>query len=112
MLSEKEDINFWDKYVNVGSAKNGFLKGLLTGTSLLLKIEDKKREKENNEKRCIVYTQSLNMRNLNNHIASIARASVSQGNGFQFNISGGDEDDNKHKLMKYETKYNNLELKE
>jgi uncharacterized protein (AIM24 family) len=107
MLSFKDKINYWDKFVNVGSA-NGFLKGLLTKTALLLKIEDKKSLRENNDKKCIVYTQSLNMRNLNNHIAGIAIATVPSGSGIHIDLFGG----NKEKYEKYEEKYNNLLLKE
>jgi uncharacterized protein (AIM24 family) len=100
MLSSKDKINYWDKFVNVGSA-NGFLKGLLTKTALLLKIEDKKLSNENNNKKCIVYTQSLNIRNLNNYIARIA---IGSNSGFQIELFGG----NKEKYIKYEEKYNNL----
>jgi len=107
MLSTKDKINYWDKFVNVGSA-NGFLKGLLTKTALLLKIEDKKLLKENNDKKCIVYTQSLNMRNLNNHIAGIAIVTMGTSSGINLSFSGG----NKEKYIKYEEKYNNLLLKE
>jgi uncharacterized protein (AIM24 family) len=100
MLSSKDKINYWDKFVNVGSA-NGFLKGLLTKTALLLKIEDKKLSNENNNKKCIVYTQSLNVRNLNNYIARIA---IGSNSGFHIELFGG----NKEKYIKYEEKYNNL----
>ena len=108
MLSEdkKNNIDYFLKFVSVGSA-NGFMKGLITKTALLLKIEDKKPSKENNDKKCIVYTQSLNMRNLNNHIAGIAIASAPSG-GIQIGFSGG----NKDKYEKYEEKYNNLLSKE
>ena len=106
MLSLKDKINYWDKFVNVGSA-NGFLKGLLTKTALLLKIEDKKLSNENNDKKCIIYTQSLNIRNLNNHISGIAiAAAASSGSGIQIGFSGG----NKDKYIKYKKKYNNLLL--
>jgi len=103
MLSSKNKINYWDKFVKVGSA-NGFLKGLLTQTALLLKIEDKKPISENNDKKCIVYTQTLNIRNLNNQIAVIAQESVSSG-GIHIGLFGGDI---KEKYRKYEEKYNNL----
>lgn len=108
MLSSKNKIDYWDKFVNVGSA-NGFLKGLLTKTALLLKIEDKKPLSENNDKKCIVYTQTLNLRNLDTRIALIAQQSVSSSGGISFDISGGD---NKDKYNKYEAKYNNLITKE
>jgi uncharacterized protein (AIM24 family) len=107
MLSLKNKVNYWDKFVNVGSA-NGFMKGLLTKTALLLKIEDTKSSIENNDKKCIVYTQSLNMRNLNNHISGIVIATVPGSSGIQIGFSGG----NKDKYQKYEDKYNSLLLKE
>ena len=76
---------------------------MLTKTALLLKIEDKKSLRENNDKKCIVYTQSLNMRNLNNHISGIV-AATAVSSGIQIGFSGG----NKEKYQKYEEKYNNL----
>lgn len=97
-------INYWDSFVNVGSA-NGFLKGLLTNTALLLKIQDKKLSASNNDKKCIVYTQTLNIRNLNNHIALIAQQSVQNNSGIQLSISGGNH---LAKYEKYDNKYNNL----
>ena len=108
MLSEekKEKIDYFAKFVNAGSA-NGFMKGLLTKTAFVLKIEDKKPSKENNNKKCIVYTQSLNIRNLNNHIAGIAIATAPSG-GIHVDLFGG----NKEKYEKYEEKYNNLLSKE
>lgn len=108
MLSEdkRKKIDYWEKFIKVGSA-NGFMKGLLTKTALLLKIEDKKPSKENNDKKCIVYTQSLNMRNLNNHIIGIAMASA-PSSGIHIDLFGG----NKEKYIKYEEKYNNLISKE
>ena len=106
MLSEDktEKINYWENFVNVGSA-NGFLKGLLTNTALLLKIEDKKLLSANNDVKCIVFTQTLNMRNLNNHIALIAQQSVQYNSGIQLSLTGGS---NLSKYEKYDMKYNNL----
>lgn len=97
-------INYWDTFVNVGSA-NGFLKGLLTNTALLLKIQDKKLSPTNNNVKCTVYTQTLNIRNLNNHIALIAQQSALYNSGIQFSITGGN---NLAKYEKYEKKYDNL----
>jgi uncharacterized protein (AIM24 family) len=99
-----EKINYWDSFVNVGSA-NGFLKGLLTNTALLLKIQDNKLSSSNNDKICIVYTQTLNIRNLNNHIALIAQQSVNTNGGIQLSISGGNS---LSKYEKYNKKYNDL----
>lgn len=106
MLAEDKTkkINYWDSFVNVGSA-NGFLKGLLTNTALLLKIQDNKLSSSNNDKTCIVYTQTLNMRNLNNHIALIAQQSVNTNGGIQLSITGGN---NLSKYEKYNNKYNDI----
>jgi uncharacterized protein (AIM24 family) len=106
MLAEDKTkkINYWDSFVNVGSA-NGFLKGLLTNTALLLKIQDKKLSSTNNNVRCTVYTQTLNIRNLNNHIAFIAQQSVQHNGDIQLSFSGGNY---LAKYEKYDNKYNNL----
>jgi len=110
MLSEdkNKNINYWNRYVNVGSA-NSFLKGLLTNTALMLNIEDKKHNTSDDTK-CIVYTQSLNIRNLNDYIQSIVRNTIEQNNtGTTSNVlslfRGGD---NYNKIEKYKTKLNNL----
>ena len=112
MLSEDKDkkINYWENYVNVGSA-NGFFKGLLTNTALLMNIYDTKQIATDNVK-CIVYTQSLNMRNLNNYIHSIVVNTVNQNNNTVSidnvvkSLWGGE--DNLEKLHKYENKLNKL----
>jgi len=100
MLSEDmgKKINYWDRFVSVRSA-NGFFKGLLTKKSFLMNIEDKKRNAENNTK-CIIYTQSLNIRNLQNYVQSIT-----QSNNTGFSFFGGS---NYNKLQKYESKLINL----
>ena len=87
ILAEDKDkkINYWDKFVNVGSA-NGFFKGLLTNTSLMLNIEDKAHNASNDTK-CTVYTQSLNIGNLNNYIKSIVTNTVGQNNNNVSNTS-------------------------
>jgi len=108
MLSEnkKENIKYWDHFVSVGSA-NGFLKGLFTDTALLLKIEDKKLLSENNNRKCKVYTQSLNKGNLENYIRRIGQEKNNKG-GVEIGgveIFGGE---NKEKYEKYEEKYNKL----
>jgi uncharacterized protein (AIM24 family) len=119
MLSEdkNKNINYWDNYVNIGSA-NGFFKGLLTNTALLMSIYDKKQVIKD-DITCIVYTQSLNIRNLNNYIHSIAVNTVNPSNNNNnsdsiINIDNvikklwGGRDDNLIKLHKYENKLNNL----
>jgi len=106
MLSEDKDkkINYWEQFVNVGSA-NGFFKGLLTGTALMMRIEDK--NNLHNDSKCIVYTQSLNIRNLHNYVQSIAISSTSQNNS-NIGLSLFRGGDNISKLYKYENKLNNL----
>ena len=118
MLSEdkNKNINDWVNYVNIGSA-NGFFKGLLTNTALLMSIYDKKQVIKD-DITCIVYTQSLNIRNLNNYIHSIAVNTVNPSNNNNsdsiINIDNvikklwGGRDDNLIKLHKYENKLNNL----
>jgi uncharacterized protein (AIM24 family) len=110
MLAEDktQKINYWDSFVNVGSA-NGFLKGLLTNTALLLKIQDKKLSSSNNNVKCIVYTQTLNMRNLNNHIALIAQQAVNASGGIQLSLTGGSS---LSKYEKYNIKYHDLIIKD
>jgi len=120
MLSEENDkndknknINYWDKFVNVGSA-NGFFKGLLTRTALLMRIEDNNKNTSDNTK-CIVYTQSLNIRNFQNYIQSIVINTVGQNNNNNNNINtasnvislftGGN---NYNKYQKYNNKLNNI----
>ena len=77
ILSEDKNkkINYWDDCVNVGSA-NGFFKGLITQTALLLKIQYNKKSKHINDLNCIVYTQSLNIRNYESYILNIALTAV------------------------------------
>jgi len=105
MLAEDKDkkINYWDKYTSVESA-NGFFKGLLTNTSLMMSIVDKKHDAPENTK-CILYTQSMNIRNLQNYIQKIVVNSVNQSSVIQFDFSGGD---NINKLNKYKNKYETL----
>ena len=88
ILSEdtKLKINYWNDCVNVGSA-NGFFKGLLTQSALLLKIQYNKKSKHTEDLKCIVYTQSLNIRNMDAYIANISltainNASLAAGVGF------------------------------
>jgi uncharacterized protein (AIM24 family) len=100
---KEKNINYWNKYINVESA-NGFFKGLLTNTSLMMNIEDKKQDAPENTK-CILYTQSMNIRNLQNYIQKIVLNTVSQSSVVQFGLSGGD---NINKLNKYQNKYNEL----
>jgi uncharacterized protein (AIM24 family) len=110
MLSEDKNkkINYWNKFIHIGSA-NGFFKGLLTNTALLMNIEDKNHEASDDVK-CILYTQSLNIRNFNNYIQSISINSSNNNmtssilsdivfNGGNSNIS---------KLQKYEHKLNSI----
>jgi len=103
MLSEDKDknINYWKQYVNIGSA-NGFFKGLLTGTALMMRIENKYNLE--NDSKCIVYTQSLNIHNLDNYVKSIAIRYAKNNSGISL-FNGGD---NISKLHKYENKLNNL----
>jgi hypothetical protein len=116
MLSEENDkndknknINYWDNFVNVGSA-NGFFKGLLTHTALLMRIEDNNKNASDNTK-CIVYTQSLNIRNFQNYIQSIVINTVGQNNNNNTasNVislfTGGN---NYNKYQKYNNKLNNI----
>jgi len=105
MLSEDKDknINYWKQYVNIGSA-NGFFKGLLTGTALMMRIEDKNNLE--NDSKCIVYTQSLNRQNLDNYIKSIAITYARNNSNTRISLFNGG--DNISKLHKYENKLNNL----
>jgi uncharacterized protein (AIM24 family) len=104
MLSEdtNKKINYWNNFVSVRSA-NGFIKGLLTNKALMMSIEDKKNSASNDTK-CIIYTQSLNIRNLQNYIISFAVPATNSGVNFSV-FNGGD---NLSKLQKYENKLNNL----
>jgi len=108
MLSEDKEkkINYWNKYVHVESA-NGFFKGILTNTSLMMSIEDKNHEAPENTK-CILYTQSMNIRNLQNYIQNIVANTVNKESVIQFGFTGGD---NIQKLNKYQSKYEGLKLK-
>ena len=111
MLAEDKNkkINYWDRFVNVGSA-NGFFKGLLTNTALMLNIQDKKNNATDDTK-CIVYTQSLNIRNLNNYIQQIVTNTMGQQHNMDSAANvvslfrGGD---NYEKLQKYQNKLNNI----
>lgn len=114
ILSEDKNkkLNYWDRYVHVGSA-NGFLNGLLTKTALMLKIEDRTKNGDEDTK-CIVYTQSLNIGNLNRHIESIVRNTVGQTSNNNNNVislfSGGEN--NYYKYEKYNKKIeDNIEKK-
>ena len=73
----------------------------------MMSIEDKKQEAPENTK-CILYTQSMNIRNLQNYIGQIVANTVNQSSGIQIGLTGGD---NISKLKKYERKYEGL-LKE
>ena len=111
MLAEDKNkkINYWDRFVNVGSA-NGFFKGLLTNTALMLNIQDKKNNATDDTK-CIVFTQSLNIRNLNNYIQQIVTNTMGQQHNMDSAANvvslfrGGD---NYEKLQKYQNKLNNI----
>ena len=94
MLSNKENMDYWDECIKVGSA-SGFFSGLFTNTAILLKVEDKKLSAKNNNMKCIVYTQSINKINFDKYITSIVIQSQHGGN-------------NKEKYEKYEAKYNML----
>jgi len=108
MLSEDKDkkMKYWDRFVNIGSA-NGFFKGLLTQTALLMNIEDQKHNAPDNTT-CIVYTQSLNIRNLQNYIVSLSQPQLNNNNNnslFNVKLLGGDENNNHYnKLIKYQNK--------
>ena len=108
MLSEDKDkkMKYWDRFVNIGSA-NGFFKGLLTQTALLMNIEDQKHNAPDNTK-CIVYTQSLNIRNLQNYIVSLSQPQSNTNNSlFSVKLLGGEENinnNNYNKLIKYQNK--------
>jgi uncharacterized protein (AIM24 family) len=114
MLSEDKNkkINYWDRFVGVSSA-NGFFKGLLTKTALLMNIYDKKQNAPE-DTTCIVYTQSLNIRSLNQYIQSFIQHNSgntfsgelgsSAGAGLISMFRGGEYYD---KYNKYTNKLNN-----
>jgi uncharacterized protein (AIM24 family) len=109
MLSEDKNkkMNYWNKFIHIGSA-NGFFKGLLTNTALLMNIEDKKHEASDDVK-CILYTQTLNIRNFNNYIQSIAiKSSHNTSSSIISNVSLFNGGDNISKLQKYEHKLNSI----
>jgi len=108
MLAEDKNkkINYWNSFVHIGSA-NGFFKGLLTNSALLLNIHDQYNNAPLNTT-CIVYTQSLNIRNLHNFIQLIAQNSLQNYTSDVPNmglslLTGGN---NYNKLHKYHNKLN------
>jgi uncharacterized protein (AIM24 family) len=104
MLAEdtNKKIDYWKNFVNVRSA-NGFFKGLFTNKALMMSIEDIKKNASNDTK-CIIYTQSLNIRNLQNYIMSFAIPATSSGVSLSL-FNGGNH---LSKLQKYENKLNNI----
>jgi len=114
ILSEDKNlnINYWKECVNVGSA-NGFFKGLLTQSALLLKIQYNKNFKRTEDLKCIVYTQSLNIRNLDAYIMGVSLTAMNNaslatgiGMGVASIVFQGGEFESKYE--KYNYKLENL----
>jgi hypothetical protein len=106
MLAEDTDkkINYWKNFVHTDSA-NGILKGLLTKTAFMMSIEDIKRNASDDTK-CILYTQSLNIKNLQNYIKLYSSLQSQQNSGLNFSLFNGGS--NLYKLQKYQNKLNNI----
>jgi uncharacterized protein (AIM24 family) len=104
MLSEdtNKKINYWKNFIHISSA-NGFFKGILTGKSLMMSVEDKLKNAPNDTK-CIIYTQSLNIRNFQNYIISYSSVNNYSSMNYPF-FTGGN---NHNKYQKYNNKLDNL----
>jgi len=70
-----------------------------------MSIEDKKRNASDDTK-CVLYTQSLNIRNLQNYIKLYSSPQNQQNSGVNFSLFNGGS--NLSKLQKYESKLNNM----
>ena len=76
MLDNNGIIDFWDDYVDVGTA-HGLFSAMFTQLGWVMKIQDTNPPKHAGPVRCTVLTQSLNPHNFERYIANIAKQTVS-----------------------------------
>lgn len=89
MLDNNGIINFWEDYVDVGTA-NGLFSAMFTQLGWVMKIQDTNPPKHPGPLRCTVLTQSLNPHNLERYIANIANttSNTRSNSGVAFLTSG------------------------
>jgi len=89
MLDNNGIINFWEDYVDVGTA-NGLFSAMFTQLGWVMKIQDTNPPKHTGPIRCTVLTQSLNPHNLERYIANIANttSNTRSNSGAAFLTSG------------------------
>jgi len=76
MLDNNGIIDFWDDYVDVGTA-HGLFSAMFTQLGWVMKIQDTNPPKHAGPVRCTVLTQSLNPHNFERYIANIAKQTIS-----------------------------------
>jgi uncharacterized protein (AIM24 family) len=76
MLDNNGVIDFWEDYVDVGTA-HGLFSAMFTQLGWIMKIQDTNPPKHPGPVRCTVLTQSLNPHNFERYIANIARSTSS-----------------------------------
>lgn len=76
MLENNGIIDFWDDYVDVGTA-HGLFSAMFTQLGWVMKIQDTNPPKHAGPVRCTVLTQSLNPHNFERYIANIAKQTTS-----------------------------------
>jgi len=75
MLSTKGDIDYWKDYTTI-SVPGGVFTAFMTNIGFVMKIGDSTPPKRSNPITCILYTQTLNPRNLEEYVDKIARKEV------------------------------------
>ena len=76
MLDNNGVIDFWEDYVDVGTA-HGLFSAMFTQLGWIMKIQDTNPPKHAGPVRCTVLTQSLNPHNFERYIANIAKQTTS-----------------------------------